>query len=53
LEADFYHAKAFIFCYLSASFESDLRNNMIEQIMAYFNKALEIYARLACLEECR
>ena len=31
----------------------DLRNNMIEQIMAYFNKALEIYVRLACLEECR
>jgi len=53
LEADFYNAKATVFCYLASSFDSDLRNNMIEQIMSYFNKALEIYIRLSYLNECR
>ena len=31
----------------------ELRNELIEQILSYFNKALEIYIRLNCLSECR
>ena len=52
VQARYFYAKGVVFCYFAGSLETG-KGEIVDQIMSYLNRALEIYIRLGCLQECR